>query len=50
MVPKHQSTAIPVENIITTLHAKGMSVSDIEQEFLEIYGYKLSASTISIIR
>lgn len=49
IVPKHQSTATPVENIIISLYAKGMSVSDIEQELQEIYGYRLSTSAISII-
>ena len=32
VVPKHQSTATPIENIIISLYAKGMSVSDIEEE------------------
>ncbi|NLP57628.1 IS256 family transposase [Lutibacter sp. B1] len=49
VVPKHQSTATPVENMIISLYAKGMSVSDIEQELHQIYGYKLSTSAISII-
>lgn len=49
VVPKHQSRAISVENIIISLYAKGMSVSDIEQELQEIYGYRLSTSAISII-
>lgn len=49
IIPKHQSTATPIENIIISLYAKGMSVSDIEQELQDIYGYKLSTSAISII-
>lgn len=49
VVPKHQSTATPIENIIISLYAKGMSVSDIEDELQDIYGYKLSTSAISII-
>lgn len=49
IVPKHQSTATPVENIIISLYAKGMSVSGIEQELQEIYGYRLSTSAISIV-
>lgn len=49
VVPKHQSTATPIENIIISLYAKGMSVTDIEDELQEIYGYKLSTSAISII-
>lgn len=49
VVPKHQSTASPIERIVISLYAKGMSVSDIEQELHEIYGYRLSTSAISII-
>jgi putative transposase len=49
VVPKHQSTATPIENIIISLYAKGMSVADIEDELQEIYGYKLSTSAISVI-
>ena len=49
VVPKHQSRATPIENIIISLYAKGMSVADIEDELQEIYGYKLSTSAISII-
>jgi transposase-like protein len=49
VVPKHQSTATPIENIVISLYAKGMSVSDIEEELQQIYGYKLSTSAISII-
>lgn len=49
IVPKHQSKAASVENMVISLYAKGMSVSDIEQELYELYGYKLSASSISII-
>ena len=49
VVPKYQSTATPIENIIISLYAKGMSVSDIEDELQEIYGYKLSTSAISLI-
>ena len=49
VVPKYQSTATPIEKIIISLYAKGMSVSDIEDELQEIYGYKLSTSAISVI-
>ena len=49
IVPKHQSTATPIESIIISLYAKGMSVSDIEQELQDIYGYRLSTSAISIV-
>ncbi len=49
VVPKHKSTSLSIENIVISLYAKGMSVSDIEDELYEIYGYKLSTSSISII-
>ena len=49
VVAKHESTSSPIENIIISLYAKGMSMSDIEQELHEIYGYKLSTSAISLI-
>ena len=49
IVPKHESKAVSVENMVISLYAKGMSVSDIEQELYELYGYKLSTSSISII-
>ena len=49
IVPKHKSNSLSVENIVISLYSKGMSVSDIEDELYEIYGYKLSTSAISII-
>ncbi len=49
VVPKHKSNSLSVENIVISLYAKGMSVSDIEDEIQEIYGFKLSTSAISII-
>lgn len=49
IVPKHKSTSLSVENIVISLYAKGMSVSNIEEELYEIYGYKLSTSSISLI-
>ncbi|CAM3400577.1 transposase [Empedobacter stercoris] len=49
IVPKHQSKSVSVENMVISLYAKGLSVSDIEQELYELYGYKLSTSAISII-
>jgi len=49
IVPKRQSKAASVENMVISLYAKGMSVSDIEQKLYELYGYKLSTSAISII-
>ena len=49
IVPKHKSRSLSVENIVISLYSKGMSVSDIEDELYEIYGYKLSTSAISMI-
>lgn len=49
VVPKHESTGLSIEKLVISLYAKGMSVSDIEDELTEIYGIKLSSSAISII-
>ena len=49
VVPKGQIMASPIEKIVISLYAKGMSVSDIEEELQEIYGYRLSTSAKSII-
>lgn len=46
VVPKHQSKAVSAKNMVISLYANGLSLSDIEQE---LYGYKLSTSSISII-
>ena len=49
VVPKHQSRGLSIGKLVISLYAKGMSVSDIEEEMKEIYGINLSASAISII-
>ena len=49
IVPKHQSRGLSIERLVISLYAKGMSVSDIEEEMKEIYGITLSTSAISII-
>ncbi|MFR9547173.1 MAG: IS256 family transposase [Rikenellaceae bacterium] len=49
VVPKHQSRGLSLERLVISLYAKGMSVSDIEDEMNEIYGINLSTSAISII-
>jgi putative transposase len=49
VVPKHQSRGLSIEKLVISLYAKGMSVSDIEEEMKEIYGITLSTSAISII-
>ena len=40
---------LSIEKLVISLYAKGMSVSDIEEEMREIYEIELSTSAISII-
>ena len=49
LVPKRKNMAQGVENIIISLYAKGMSVSDIEEQIGELYNIELSTSAISRI-
>ena len=49
VVPKHQSRGLSIERLVISLYAKGMSVSDIEDELRDIYKINLSTSAISII-
>jgi putative transposase len=49
IVPKHQSRGLSIEKLVISLYAKGMSVSDIEEELRNIYEINLSGSSISII-
>ncbi|WP_458692885.1 IS256 family transposase [Butyricimonas virosa] len=49
VVPKHESRGLSIENLVISLYAKGMSVSDIEDELSDIYDITLSTSSISII-
>lgn len=49
IVKKRQNTLDGVENIIISLYAKGMSVSDIEEQISELYDFNLSTSAISRI-
>ena len=49
VVPKHERMSQKVEDAIISFYAKGMTVSDIEEQIKEIYGIKLSASTVSNI-
>ena len=49
VVPKHQSRGVSIERLVISLYAKGMSVSDIEDELRDIYKINLSTSSISII-
>jgi transposase-like protein len=48
-VPKRSSLAEGIENLVISLYAKGMSVSDIEEQLREIYKFNLSQSAISNI-
>lgn len=38
VVPKHESLGLSIEKLVISLYAKGISVSDIEEEMREIYG------------
>ena len=49
VVPKHESRGLSIERLVISLYAKGMSVSDIEDELRDIYEINLSTSPISII-
>jgi transposase-like protein len=49
LVPKRKSMVEGIENVIISLYAKGMSVSDIEQQIKEVYNFDVSSSTISRI-
>jgi len=49
LVKKRENTLDGVENIIISLYAKGMTVSDIEEQISELYDFNLSTSTISRI-
>jgi len=49
VVPKHERMSQKVEDAIISFYAKGMTVSDIEEQVEEIYGLKLSQASISNI-
>lgn len=49
LVPKRSQLSEGIESLIVSLYAKGMSNSDIEQQLLEIYDFKVSTSVISRI-
>lgn len=48
-VPKHESRGLSIEKLVISLYAKGMKVSDLEEEMREIYEIQFSTSAISII-
>ena len=49
LVPKRHNIIEGLENIIISFYAKGMSVSDIEEQIKELYDFEISASAISRI-
>jgi len=49
LIPKRKSMVEGIENVIVSLYAKGMSVSDIEEQIREVYNFDVSESTISRI-
>jgi len=49
IVPKRSRLSEGIESLIISLYAKGMSNSDIEDQLNELYGFKVSTSTISVV-
>lgn len=49
LVPKHQRMSAKIEQAIITMYSKGMSTRDIEDTINDIYGVKVSESSISNI-
>lgn len=49
IVPKRENMVDGIEEVIVSLYAKGMSVSDIEEQIKDVYNFDVSASTISRI-
>ena len=49
LVPKRHNLIKGLENIIISFYAKGMSVSDIEEQIKELYDFEISTSAISRI-
>ena len=49
LVPKTHNISEGLENIIISLNAKGMTVSDIEEQVKELYDFEISTSAISRI-
>ena len=42
IIPKRKSMVEGLENVIVSLYAKGMSVSDIEEQIREVYNFDVS--------
>jgi transposase-like protein len=49
IVPKRESMVEGLEEVIVSLYAKGMSVSDIEEQIKDVYKFEVSPATISRI-
>ncbi|MCG2780995.1 MAG: IS256 family transposase [Weeksellaceae bacterium] len=49
LVPKRNNIIEGLENVIISFYAKGMSVSDIEEQIRDMYDFEVSTSTISRI-
>jgi len=49
LVPKRESMVEGIEEVIVSLYAKGMSVSDIEEQIKDVYKFEVSSATISRI-
>jgi len=49
LIPKRKSMVEGIENVIVSLYAKGMSVSDIEEQIRQVYDFDISTSAISRI-
>lgn len=49
ILPKRSQTSKGIESVVTSLYAKGMSNSDIEEQIKELYGFNISTSAISLI-
>jgi putative transposase len=49
IIPKHEKKGMSLERLVISLYAKGMSISDIEDEMRDIYKVNLSSSAISVI-
>ena len=49
IVPKRKSMADGIESLVISLYAKGMSNSDIEEQLMDMYDFRLSTSAISRI-
>ena len=49
IVPKRENMLDGIEEVVVSLYAKGMSVSDIEEQIKDVYNFDVSASTISRI-